>query len=497
MRDRVLLSVQVISGVLTLSIVAPVFAQPHDVEDLTLSSTLNDRDPVDAEGRHVQVRSVFLRAGEGVEVSVSSNDFDTWLRVTGPGGLQLDSDDAPGEGTNSRLRFRVPIAGVYFITVTSYRAGETGEYHLFLRRSSDVVPSNRDGIDDETETALDCDGRACQPATSSFFSRVTQYGVPTAGWIWDPSRNAFVALQPTTGLSVPGSGLDGMHRIPGTPGVFFPSNNGVDVPPSDSFSLEENTTIDSPDDVGIHPDPEPDAPEAPIPAAPSTANAGTVYGIFIGISDYDGPNDLPYTANDAQQLASAFRHAGLVRHGDAIVLTDAQATPLAVRRAFQSLAPRVTERDTFVFFFDGHGNSNQITLRSGSIRGDQLRAMLDTIRGRQLVVIDSCYSGSLASVVRGRANRTGLFSSRADEVSYGALEVQSGGWLAYSLLQAVRGRADTNRDGMLQVNELVSYVQATYRRLVRGRQHLVVAGADQRATLWPASHGGSELAMND
>ena len=59
-----------------------------------------------------------------------------------------------------------------------------------------------------------------------------------------------------------------------------------------------------------------------------------------------------------------------------------------ISHAIRTVGQRVTERDTFVFFFDGHGSANEISLRSGSMNENALSSLLDGVRGRQLVVLD-------------------------------------------------------------------------------------------------------------
>jgi hypothetical protein len=512
MRTPSLLSVLALSGSLTFSVAAPALAQTAAGEDLAVSGALHENDPVDAQGRHTQTRSIVLRAGEGVEVAVDSDDFDTWVRVTGPGGLRLENDDSPGEGTNSRVRFRAPANGTYRVTVTSYRAGETGEYHLSVTRGVDVDAAN-DADDEDDHDAQDgaptaapgCSAQGCpvQPAYPStgyaqqpVYPQQPAYGQPQQ-WVWDPSRNMYVAVQP--GVPMPGAMVQAPNAYAapyGAPGMYAVPGYGMPVQPGAGYApvMPAQPGVDDPgaDDPGAFGTPEPPT-GAPNPAA----GTGSVYGVFVGVSDYGGANDLQYTAQDARTLASAFQRAGLIRHGNAIVLTDGEATEANVRHAFQVLAPRVGERDTFVFFFDGHGSSNRILLRSGGMSSQEISRLLDGVRGQQLVVLDSCYSGSLASVVRGHPNRVGLFSSRADEVSYVASEVQAGGYLAYFMIQAVRGGASGGADGALQVGELASYVQRSYDQRVGGRQHLVVAtGAGRQATLWRTVPGRADLAMN-
>lgn len=70
------------------------------------------------------------RAGDRLRLRLTSNDFDTWLGLFGPGGFQTANDDAPGMGTNSMLDVVLPADGEYTIQVTSYQPGETGAYVL-------------------------------------------------------------------------------------------------------------------------------------------------------------------------------------------------------------------------------------------------------------------------------------------------------------------------------------------------------------------------------
>jgi hypothetical protein len=207
--------------------------------------------------------------------------------------------------------------------------------------------------------------------------------------------------------------------------------------------------------------------------------------VFVGVSDYPGPGDIFRGAEDAEDLAGAFEQRGLIRHGDAIVLTNGRASADNVRHAFLALSRRVTPQDTVVFYFGGHGGHGTLSLYQEAFTAADLATAMAPLSGRQLVVLDSCYAGSFASMVQGVPNRFGLFSSRADETSYVAGEVQSSGWLIYFVLQAVRGEAPTGDDGHLQFSELTSYLRRSYTQSVGERQHLAVAqGARGDATLW-------------
>jgi hypothetical protein len=445
MRVSKFLSTIALTGALTFGTTA-AFAQQASAP-LAVSGALSARDAHDSDGHFFRTRTVNLTAGDTVEIRASSSEFDTVLRVSGPAGLHETNDDAPGDGTNSRLAFRVPATGAYQVTVTSYNANETGSYQLSLEHGASLDDANNAASsDDDSNTGSD----NVQPIDDNDGSSASNDGAippqPQA-WAWDDNQHMFVPVGAYAGQNVPSA------------------NNGV------------ATT-----DVGT--DPNPFVPDA-------NAGTGTVYGIFVGVSDYGGSSNLDYTANDARQLARAFEQRGLIRHGNAIVLTDGAANEAQVRQAFQTLAPRVTSRDTFVFFFDGHGDHHEVELQSGSLQEGTISQLLDTVRGQQLVVLDSCYSGSLAPIVRGHSNRIALFSSRANETSYVASEVQAGGWLAYFMIQAIR-HGVSGSDGALHVADLVNYVQGGYSQRVGDQQHLVVtSGAPRTATLWRTTRAAS------
>lgn len=449
MRVSKFLSTLAVAGALTFSASAALAQRANG--NVAVSGTLSARDSHDEEGHFFRTRTVTLRAGDTVELAAQSSDFDTILRVAGPGGFEQSNDDADGEGLNSRLSFRVPATGAYRVTVTSYNVGEEGTYQLSIRHGVTVTDDASNAANASPEegssNASDDEQSASAPSDPSNTAADDGNGaIPSQpqSWAWDDTRHMFVPAGAPTGIDGSATAGDGGAS----------NDHGVQNP--------------------FAPDP--------------TANAGTgtVFGVFVGVSDYGGENNLDYTANDARDLARSFERSGLVRHGNAIVLTDSDATSSRVRQAFQTLAPRITAHDTFVFFFDGHGSSNEVALRSGPFSGSEISGLLEGIHGQQLVVLDSCNSGSIAPIIRGHANRIGLFSSRSTETSYVASEVNAGGWLAYFMIQAVQHHV-SGAGNATHVADLVAYVQRGYGQRVGGRQHMVVAsGAGDSATLWHA-----------
>lgn len=73
------------------------------------------------------------RAGERVRVSMSSEDFDTFLAVGTLAGGEfelLESNDDGEEGTNSVIEVAIPAGGVLVIRTNSLSGGDTGAYRL-------------------------------------------------------------------------------------------------------------------------------------------------------------------------------------------------------------------------------------------------------------------------------------------------------------------------------------------------------------------------------
>jgi hypothetical protein len=216
-------------------------------------------------------------------------------------------------------------------------------------------------------------------------------------------------------------------------------------------------------------------------AAPSSGiagrrGAGSMYGVFVGITDYGGSNNLFGCADDARQLAQAYINARLGSASQFVVLTDAEATTTAVRQAFAQIAQRVGPNDVFMFFHSGHGNRHAsqdrtadpdgfvetIVLRDGEVNAHEMAQLFDGVRADVgMLALDSCYSGGFARAFGGSPNRFGMYSSEEDVLSQVAQRFQAGGYLSYFLRRGVT-EGDGNRDGSLRAGELADYLQRQF-----------------------------------
>ncbi len=94
--------------------------------ELTYASGRNFKD-----GSRLDVLVLRGELGESVEVSVESEDFDTYLTVFAPDGTLLDAND-DDFGANaayaSTLRLDLPSTGTYLVVVSGYFENDLGRY---------------------------------------------------------------------------------------------------------------------------------------------------------------------------------------------------------------------------------------------------------------------------------------------------------------------------------------------------------------------------------
>lgn len=286
--------------------------------------------------------------------------------------------------------------------------------------------------------------------------------------------------------------------IPGYPTVVIPDISGLtgilaapnqpSMPTNPPPIRPNDTPWESPTNT---PAPTSPTPTPPAPAAPPTSS-GRVVGVFAGISDYPGGNDLDNCAHDARNMAGAFINAGIIAPTDAIMLTDQQATRRNLLSSIRQLSSRIGANDTLVLFFSGHGDNRPdtngdeldgmdetIILYDGALLDDELANALSQARGRDLLALDTCYSGGFDRDLSRVAQSVGFYASREDQLSYVAGEFGAGGYLSHFMRTGV----ETNRGRQLQVGQLRQHIAQGFATSgAAGRQELVV-GTGQGATM--------------
>ena len=115
----------------------------------THNGTLRSSDTAIEMGNHVQCFNLNLQPNQETVVTLRSRDFDTTIFAgTGQCGsvnLTMENDDFETGSTDSQLRF-VPTQSNYVVAVSSYGAGETGNFTLSVTSGGQTPqPQNNGG----------------------------------------------------------------------------------------------------------------------------------------------------------------------------------------------------------------------------------------------------------------------------------------------------------------------------------------------------------------
>jgi uncharacterized caspase-like protein len=226
---------------------------------------------------------------------------------------------------------------------------------------------------------------------------------------------------------------------------------------------------------------------AVVPVGPG--GAGGSYAdcraLVVGIDRYLLWPHLEYAVKDSDAIARI-----LEEHGFTVqVLKDQQATRQGILNALDAQAKAMTPDSRFVFYFSGHGQTEDMP--GGGEQGYILPVDADTYRWQDtmismrhlrqrmaalpsrhaLMVFDSCYSG--LGLTRGlqtvpvqsqeyirkmmglRSVQVMTAGGRAEQ----AIEDEGHGIFTAGVLAALRGAADLNRDGYVTATEAYAYLR--------------------------------------
>jgi tetratricopeptide (TPR) repeat protein len=238
-------------------------------------------------------------------------------------------------------------------------------------------------------------------------------------------------------------------------------------------------------------------------AATAAGPGGATYALLVGISKYAKPElNLQFAHADANTFASLLespRGGGLPLQ-NILLLTDQAATTAAVRNGFQDfLKRRATKKDTVIILVAGHGiadgkdafivtyDSDPQDLKSTGLPMAELQTLFQeqvAQVGRVLLFVDVCKADTIGTIKSNSVNAgvenfknvegelLAMMSARRKELSFEGPEFGGGhGAFSYYLLKGLTGEADENGDGVVDGEELVSYVTNSVPKVTNGRQH--------------------------
>jgi uncharacterized caspase-like protein len=225
------------------------------------------------------------------------------------------------------------------------------------------------------------------------------------------------------------------------------------------------------------------------------------WAILIGVEKYQKATPLRFTVNDVQQLSATLQKYDGYEHANILEITDA-GSPTALRPDKQSIEKtlpqwlgRLTASDTVLVYFSGHGfrdgagklylapiDCNPESPAQTAIPIDWVREQIAACKAAfKLLIIDACHAGSekgevmrtapasdLGRPFEGLEGVVTLASSKGDEKSQ-IWDAKKRSLFSYWLTQGLKGHADRDSNGSVDIDELYNYVERLVRQTAENR----------------------------
>jgi GTPase SAR1 family protein len=207
------------------------------------------------------------------------------------------------------------------------------------------------------------------------------------------------------------------------------------------------------------------------------------YALLIGVSTYEGLNNLPGTQKDIEEMQRILQDSD-IGNFDEVKLLHNPSDPTVMQIAIQTLFSERQRDDLLLLYFSGHGitdNNGRLYLATCKTHKNLFEAttvpasfvhnIISISKSkRQVIILDCCYSGAFAKdwsfkssnsfdiqAQLGGEGRAVLTSCTAVEYS---IEQEGAGVYTRYLIEGIQtGAADTDNDGQISIDELHEYAK--------------------------------------
>ena len=247
------------------------------------------------------------------------------------------------------------------------------------------------------------------------------------------------------------------------------------------------------------------APRTTIAAGEGKPGESKSWALLIGVEKYHRAPSLIFTVNDVRQLAQTLRARGGYAEDNILEMTEEATNPRfqPLKTSIEAELPAWLKQpgpdDTVLVYFTGHGfrdangkmylapiDVNPDDLVKTGIAVEWFREQIASCKARfKLLILDSCHAGSekgegdqrevvakdLGEPFKELEGVVTLASSTAKEKSQ-IWEAKKQSLFSYWLNQGLRGNADENSDGVVDIDELYKYVYRNVTRTAKLHQPL-------------------------
>jgi hypothetical protein len=149
------------SALLSIGIARSVSAS--EVVSIQLGSVTSGRleaggSQLPADGSYFDTYTFEGRAGQQIQITMTSDEIDAYLILLDPNGNSLIQNDDSGDELNAQIVYTLPVSGRYTIYANAYSPGQTGAYRLELRAIDAVAAAAV-----ETQPRYFCDESGSNP----------------------------------------------------------------------------------------------------------------------------------------------------------------------------------------------------------------------------------------------------------------------------------------------------------------------------------------------
>lgn len=214
---------------------------------------------------------------------------------------------------------------------------------------------------------------------------------------------------------------------------------------------------------------------------PAVAQAADLYMVSVGLNNAKGHPHLTAPAKDAKDMAAwaKTQQSKLFDHTNVVILTDNNATRKNVLSNLTALKNQARAGDYIIFYDSSHGGDNGrgqyvMCVYDGDLLWSDVLAVLKDSHATKIAILDTCESGMAMSTKAG--SPVVLASSQANQNS---LDGKSNSLYTQYLLEGLHGKADTNKDGLVSLNEAATYARKSLTNYDKGKK-----ADDQQNSIW-------------
>ena len=241
------------------------------------------------------------------------------------------------------------------------------------------------------------------------------------------------------------------------------------------------------------------------------------WAVVVGISEYqhakEGIPPLKYAHNDAQSFMDFLYspNGGGFKPDNTKLLLDEQATANNIRSSLFTFLKKAEKDDLVIIYFAGHGapemgrpdnlylitydtDPNDLASTAFPMWDMETALKRYIVADRVLILADACHSGGvgqdfgtrsfgnanlinsyLANLDKTKPGRAIMTASETNQLSHEG-EQWGHGVFTYYLLEALKGKADTDGDGIVTIAEAFKYVYDKVRSATESQQHPTIRG---------------------